>query len=245
MAKTELPELPSGDLLITGATGFLGGRFVRELLANGVSPSRLRCLVRDPTRAVRGGLPAESVRAVDLAAHEPQVLLDSVRGLGAVVHFAGTLKGVRAADFAAVNIDGTARLVAAVRQASPQAHVLAVSSLAAAGPSRDGATSALPPGRTRPVSLYGESKRRGELAVLQSGLPCTILRPPVVYGPGDGATRLLFRQSLAPLVAVPRPTPLSVIHADDVLAAVWAALARPALGLIVPLDGPERTDTHA
>jgi nucleoside-diphosphate-sugar epimerase len=117
------------------------------------------------------------------------------------------------------------------------------------------ATAAAPPrSRARPTAstrsctspAYGESKRRGELAVASAPLPWTIVRPPVVYGPGDAATRVLFRQVCVPFTAVPPASrPLSVIHADDVVDALLACLrVRPA-GAVLPLDGPQRTDTHA
>lgn len=246
LALTEFPDLPPGDLLITGATGFLGGRFVRALLASGVPSARLRCLVRDPALGAGAGLPAMMLRPGDLARGDAATLRTAAAGVGAVVHFAGAVKGLRAADFDAVNVGGTARLCAAVAAVAPSAHLLCISSLAAAGPSVDGATSAVPAERSQPVSWYGDSKRRGELVVVHSGLAHTILRPSVVYGPGDAATRLLFRQATAPLVAVPRAArPLSVVHADDVVAAVRRALARGATGAVLPLDGPQRTDTHA
>lgn len=246
MAQTEFAETPPGDLLITGATGFLGGCFVREFLARGGEEPRLRCLVRDPDRARRAGLPAASLRIADLAAADGAALRAAVEGVCIVVHFAGAIKGLRAEDFDAVNVEGTAALCSAVRDAAPGAHFVAVSSLAAAGPSIDGRTSALPPHETKPVSWYGASKRRGELAVVASGLAHTILRPPVVYGPGDDATRLLFRQARAPVVVAPSaPRPLSVIHADDVVAAVMRTVAVRPGGVCLPLAGPERTDTHA
>jgi len=232
-------------VVVTGATGFLGGGLARRLLALGLPPTRLRCLVRDRGRA--SSLPPVSLRIGDLAADDgaPQ-LADAVRGAAIVVHLAGALQGVRAADFDTVNATGTQRLVAAVRAHAPAAFVVCVSSLAAAGPSVDGSTSTLPPDAARPVSWYGESKRRGELAVVASGLPFTIVRPPVVYGPGDAATRLLFRQALAPFAAVPwRAALLSIVHADDVVAALVLAITRRPAGAILPLDGPERTDTHA
>ncbi len=231
--------------MVTGATGFLGGGLARRLLALGLPATRLRCLVRDRGRA--SSLPAVSLRVGDLAADDGAAQLrDAVRGVATVVHLAGALQGVRAADFDRVNVTGTQRLVDAVREQAPGAFVVCVSSLAAAGPSVDGATSTLPPDQARPVSWYGDSKRRGELAVVASGLPFTIVRPPVVYGSGDAATRLLFRQALAPLVAVPwRAAPLSIVHADDVVEALVLAIARRARGAILPLDGPERTDTHA
>ncbi|MGC6486435.1 MAG: NAD-dependent epimerase/dehydratase family protein [Planctomycetota bacterium] len=235
------------SLLLTGANGFLGRALVRRLLASGVASSGLRCVVRDVDRAVRAGLPAESLVRADLAAGAAGPTLErATAGVDVVVHLAGALKAYRRAGFDAVNAAGTRRLVEAVRRSAPSAHVVNISSLAAAGPSLDGAGSAAPPDACRPVSHYGESKRQGELAVVESGLDYTIVRPPVVYGPTDGATRLLFRQATALAAAAPpRPRPLSIVHADDVAEAVWRAVCARPPAACIPLDGPARTDTHA
>jgi NADH dehydrogenase len=96
------------------------------------------------------------------------------------------------------------------------------------------------------VSHYGESKRRGELAVVAAHERWVVVRPPVIYGPNDAATRLLFRQALLPFAPVPRRAlPLSLLHVDDVVAALLAAATAAANRAFVALDGPERSDSHA
>lgn len=162
------------------------------------------------------------------------------------MHLAGSLKAYDRRGFDDVNVHGTERLVEAVQSVATGSHFVHVSSLAAAGPSADGRGSAGQAEHCQPVSNYGESKRQGELLVTRSGLPFTVLRPPVVYGPKDGATRLLFRQALSIVTAVPRqPRPLSVIHADDVAEALWQAVMQRPVGVTLPLTGPQLTDTHA
>ncbi|MCA8964160.1 MAG: NAD-dependent epimerase/dehydratase family protein [Planctomycetes bacterium] len=242
-----MPLATNSTLLLTGATGFLGGALAKALLDSGFAPARLRLLVRDPARAERMGLPGEALCRGDLGDPDGAAsLARAVEGVDVAVHLAGSLKAFGSQGYEAVNVDGTRRLYAAMRDVAPHAFVVHVSSLAAAGPSVDGGGSAASPDRCRPISAYGSSKLRGEMELLRAGLAHTILRPPVVYGPGDGATRLLFQQATAPLVVVPRrAAPISVIHADDVVAALLAAIERRVAGAVLPLDGPERTDTHA
>ncbi|NVJ10235.1 NAD-dependent epimerase/dehydratase family protein, partial [Myxococcus sp. AM001] len=106
------------------------------------------------------------------------------------------------------------------------------SSLAAAGPST--------PGRPRreedppaPVSLYGRSKLGGEEAVraLADRVPSVIVRPPIVYGPGD----VEFLPSLLPMAKLGLalksgfgPKRYSLIHVDDLCTALLAAAERGA-----------------
>lgn len=239
-------ELPACDFLLTGATGFLGGAVLQRLLLRGLRATAIRCLVRDRARALAQGIPADSVFCADLANQaDSRALAAAVEGVGIVLHLAGAVKAWNRSGFEGPNVDGTRHLVAAVEKGAPSAHFLLVSSLAAAGPSTDGASSTAMPDRCRPVSAYGDSKRRAELAVVQARMPWTIVRPPVVYGPADAATRLLFKQACAPITAVlSRPRPLSVIHRDDVVEALLRVLCVRPAGAVLALDGPERTDTH-
>jgi nucleoside-diphosphate-sugar epimerase len=68
-------------------------------------------------------------------------------------------------------------------------------------------------------------------------MPWLALRPPIVYGPGDRETLLLFRALASGFVVLPPPAHrVSMIHATDVAGAVAAALESPQNGLICEID---------
>ena len=73
-----------------------------------------------------------------------------------------------------------------------------------------------------------------------------VLRPCLVFGPGDAATALLAKQAVAPLCPVPwRSRPLSTVHVSDAVAAICVAIERSDVaGVYLPIGG-EVTDSHA
>jgi nucleoside-diphosphate-sugar epimerase len=180
-------------VLVTGATGFIGGALAARLLARG---DRVRALVRDPARARElSRLGAElAPGALDDAAS----LAAAVDGCDLVLHLAGLVKARRASELFAVNRDGTANLARACAGAARPPRLVHVSSIAAAGPSS--------PLRARseddapaPVSDYGRSKLGGEESVrtVAGAVHVSIVRPPIVYGPGD-------RELVPPTLALAR-----------------------------------------
>ncbi len=197
---------------VTGATGFLGRHVLDTFAGKGW---RLRILIRGdiPPRLVTR--PVELVRG-DLA--DGDALQRLVREATAVVHLAGLTKATRRADFLAVNRDGSARLAAAIATAAPGARCVLISSLVAREPY---------------LSAYATSKRAGEaaaIAALGERADWVVLRPGVIYGPGDREGLALRRLVSAPFIPVPRaPEPrISVVHARDVAAAIAAVcLAGP------------------
>jgi nucleoside-diphosphate-sugar epimerase len=210
---------------LTGATGFLGGHVARVLAADGW---RVRALARDPSRAqelVGSGaeiIPGSLSGAADLAR--------ACEGCEAVVHVAGLVKARTLEDYRKVNLRGTETLLRAAAVSAPAALFLFVSSQAAAGPARDGhpVAESDPP---RPVSWYGLSKREGEEAVtrLWRG-PRVIVRPAVVYGPGDRGLLVLFRAAARGFLPVPGGSRrIQVIAAERAALAIARASHRPDL----------------
>jgi nucleoside-diphosphate-sugar epimerase len=203
-------------IAVTGGTGFIGSRLLDRVIE---TDHQVRALAR---RAMR---PRRGVTWIDGALDRPDSLDTLVQGCEAVIHIAGLLNGRTAAEFDAVNVEGTKAVVAAAKKAGIR-RFIHVSSLAARHPE---------------VSMYGASKARSEEVVQASGLDYAIVRPPAVYGPGDKETRDLFRMARLGIVALPSGGRLSLIHVDD-LVSLLLALCRPdaSSGLIVePSDGAD------
>jgi nucleoside-diphosphate-sugar epimerase len=209
-------------VFITGATGFVGSHTARRLLELGW---HVRALVRRPDKP--GLLPA-GVDVVSGELTQPHSYGNALLGCDAVLHIAGLVKARRLSEYLAVNADGAQALAAAANQHCPQAMFVLVSSQAAAGPARNGVPlkETDPP---RPVSWYGESKLQGEHRVEQTFRgPWCVVRPSVVYGPGDPGVLELFRTiqgGIAPVVAGGR-TRVQLLAVEDLVQMLVAALSR-------------------
>jgi len=111
-----------------------------------------------------------------------------------VFHLAGLVRARRRNDFMRVNAGGVETLAAACAARVDAPVLVVISSLAAAGPC---AANRLRVERETPapVSAYGRSKLAGERAAMKyaQALPITIMRPPMVFGPGDRGLLQMFR----------------------------------------------------
>ncbi len=206
---------------ITGATGFIGRRVLRQLRGSGW---QLRALYRPkPGGPLPKNEPQLDWIAGDLAT--TTALRRLVDGAAAVIHCAGAVRGAALADFLPANADG----VGAVARAAAQHGVprfLLISSLAAREPA---------------LSPYAASKREGEerLAAAAPGLARSILRPPAVYGPGDRAMLPLLRLMHRGIVPSFHPQGrFSLLYVDDLATAVasWLTRGEGAAGLCSEID---------
>ena len=190
---------------VTGATGFIGRHLVVALHQAGF---RVRLLLRrEPDVAEWRGLVPEVVAG---SLSDAAALARLVAGADVVVHLAGLIAAARRADFFAVNRDGAAALAHAVERGAPGARFVLVSSLAAREPA---------------LSDYAASKHAGERAVREVlGARATVLRPSVVYGPGDRETLRFFQLAAGRLVPLlgRAGARAALIHVSDLVRLVVA-----------------------
>ena len=217
-------------ILVTGGAGFIGSHLVARLVAEGRT---VRCLVRHSSslrNLPRGGIdPGIDLAYGDLASGEG--LPEAVRGMDTVIHLAGTTKATTVSGYYTGNAQATANLLQAAGAVERFVHV---SSMAAAGPSAldrplvEDAGLEYPP---HPVSHYGRSKLEAEQAVRKSALweRTVMVRPPVVYGPGDKDVYQVLRAAargwMIQIGSVDRR--FSLIYVEDLVDGLMAAANSP------------------
>jgi nucleoside-diphosphate-sugar epimerase len=155
---------------------------------------------------------------------ERAALADAFRDVDAVVHLAGVVSAIREQELFDVNVEGTRAVADAARAAGVR--LIHVSSLAAAGPASAGSPRS-EDDPAAPVTPYGRSKLESEgVLAAMPDLRWIVLRPGLVYGPGDRAMLPLFQlaaHGVLPLVGRASAA-YTVIHVSDLVRAIVAAL---------------------
>jgi len=217
MPPTEQP------IALTGGSGFVGSHVAEALLAAGY---KVRALVRRPDRP--GWLKGMRVEVVPGDVNDFEATCKLVEGVAAVVHVAGLTSAKELDEYRHCNAGGTKNVVTAVRRLAKDAHVVLVSSQAAAGPSPDGRPVKVGEA-CRPVSSYGKSKLEAEMILNGTkGIGYTILRPSAVYGPREKAIKDLFvltSKGFTPILGGGKPM-IQLVFAPDVARSVVAILER-------------------
>lgn len=169
-----------GVILLTGATGVIGGELLPALLAEG---HQVRALVRDPRRLGEHRVDVQ-ITLGDLA--DPYPVRHAMRGIDTVVHLAATIRDQPSGTIEELNGIATARLLRSAERAGVERFVF-FSAIGASGFQR---------------TRFFRSKAIAERAVRESPIDATVFAPSIVYRPGDPWITLLQRLSILPAMPV-------------------------------------------
>jgi len=189
-------------ILVTGANGFLGTHLCLKLLNQGhtvyglVRTLSKISIVHPKFVLIQGDLSQEILPWVAYLPHD----------LDACIHTAGLVHSFHTEDFFKVNALGTKFLVDATKaKFTHKFKFILISSLAAAGPVNYGEIKS-ETDIDFPISAYGRSKKKAE-EILKTLTPkewiTSIIRPPMVIGPGDTAVLDVFKMVKSGLVLLP------------------------------------------
>jgi len=197
-------------LLVTGGTGFVGTHLVNAFLRRGHDVAVLER--RPGSTRNRYNRPVEAVAGDVL---DDSSLETAFRGRDAVVHLVGIIHEEGGQTFDRMHREAAESVVAAMGAAG----VRRLLHMSAMGSSEDG------------PSEYSRTKAAGEKAVRASNLDWTVVRPSIIFGPGDGFVSLLAeivrRNPLFIPVIGPGTTRFQPVSIYDVARVYADALEKP------------------
>lgn len=214
---------------VTGATGFLGAALVTELVKRG---QPVRILARDEAKARQQFGDAVTIIAGDIT--DSGAVTRLVDSATHVYHLAGQLyhPATPAALYRQTHVEGTRTLLRMCQGQSQLQRIVHCSTTGVHGIT--GETPAAEDAPFAPTNPYEATKLEGELLALQAfreqGLPVGVVRPGLVYGPGD-LHLLGFFQSINKgffRVIDGGKAQLHPIYIDDMIAAFLLCAGHPA-----------------
>lgn len=178
-------KIKRSKILITGATGYIGGKMAKYLASNGMD---IICMTR-------GNKQIDSIPVFEGDLLKPETLENACKHIDIVCHFAGALgRGMTDDMIKAVNVDGTINLIRAAKKAGVK-YFLHISSGAVVGPKDQ--TPSNEKTECNPYTIYEKTKLEGESAALtlscEIGVPLGVARPTFTYGPDDPHKLLMFQ----------------------------------------------------
>jgi uncharacterized protein YbjT (DUF2867 family) len=195
-----------GTVLVTGGTGVLGRDVTRRLTAAGHT-------VRVLSRNMSPAPPAVQVATGDLRTGAG--LGEATTGVDAIVHCASDPR-----NFTEVDVDGTARLLAAARRSGVTPHLVYISIV----------------GVDRIPWAYYRAKLAAERLIAEAGLPWTVQRTTQFH---EFTLDLLRRVTRLPVVPAPRGWRIQSVDVREVAARLTAAVDHEPAGRLPDLGGPQ------
>jgi len=206
------------NVLVTGASGFVGKAVVAELLKHG----------HTVTAGSRSGGDVGGARGVKLDVTDPGSVQRAVGQADpqVVVHLVGIIAEKGDQTFTRVHVDGTRNVLAATPRGARYVHMSALGA------------------REDSASGYSSSKAKAETLVRASGLNWTIFQPSLIFGPGDDFFGRVLRELVSAAPVVPQigngRFPFRPVSVQDVAQAfALAAGSDLGAGQTFALTGPQ------
>ena len=208
-------------ILVTGATGYIGGRLVPYLLDAGY---QVRVLVREPDR-LQGRVWKELVETVQGDVLKPETLPDAMAGVQAAYYMIHSMTG---------SDDFQERDLIAASNFGEAAHSAGVEQIIYLGGLGDPEAD---------LSEHLESRQATGQALAQAGVPVTEFRAAIIVGSGSISFEMIrYLTERIPMMICPKWvfTRVQPIAIDDVLAYLTAALETPASrGKVIEIGGTD------
>ncbi|HVS99347.1 MAG TPA: NAD-dependent epimerase/dehydratase family protein [Solirubrobacterales bacterium] len=236
-------------VFVTGGTGFIGGALVRQLRARG---DDVVALVRTPAKGAALEELGCTLVAGDLG--DERAIRAGIEGCDAVIHAAAIYEvGIPASEREAMreaNVGGTERVLGAALEAKI-AKVVYVSTVGIFGNTAGQIVDEGYQHQGEFLSEYEKTKWEAHQVAKRSideGLPCVIVQPGGVYGPGDtssiGSLLDQFLSGKMPLIPFPE-LGMCLSHVEDIAGGIVLALDKGAVGETYIISGPVTTVREA
>ncbi len=236
-------------VFVTGGTGFIGGAVVRQLRARG---DDVVALVRNPAK----GAPLEELGCTMVAGdlNDERAIRAGMEGCDAVIHAAAVYEvGIPASERQSMreaNVGGTERVLgAALEAAIPK--VVYVSTVGIFGNTNGQIVDESYEHQGDFLSEYEKTKWEAHQVakrLIGEGLPCVIVQPGGVYGPGDtssiGVMLDQFLSGKMPLIPFP-DLGMCLTHVEDIAGGIILGLDKGRVGEAYIISGPVTTVREA
>jgi uncharacterized protein YbjT (DUF2867 family) len=229
-------------ILLTGATGFIGGRLLAALTAQG---HEVTCVSRRPPAGHRHAVKVSAaasaytdstlrqdsggttwIRLNYADARHASQWTEALDGCQVVINAAGILQSRGRHTLELIHAQAPRALFEAARQQGI-ARIIHISALGA---------------DEHASSAYHLTKKAGDDYLRGLGIPYVILQPSLVFGPEGASAHLFMAMASLPLIPLPGQggAMIQPVHIDDLVLAVLCLLAGPAGNMpgVLPVVGP-------
>ncbi|MCP4537254.1 MAG: NAD-dependent epimerase/dehydratase family protein [Chloroflexi bacterium] len=227
-------------VLVTGATGFIGGSLAHYLMAQG---HRVRALVRrdSPSLAEAG------IELLQGDVTDPESAQVAMQGIEVVFHLAAVrdVWGTPELIYRQVNVEGTQHLLDAAAKAGVGRFIYCSSVGVARYPGNLDADETLPFSVPMSQVFYHRTKAQAEQMALDYArtgrVPAVVVRPVITYGPDDEwgmVTRLVMMLAQGQFIPIGNGrNHVDLAYVDDLVTGMHQALERAAVGKVYILSG--------